>query len=133
MNWHMTHDFARTLRWFLCILIIGALLWYMFVQARPFIEGPRLTLRVSAAAPNGGRVVVLSGTARTVAALSLNDRPIFTDEGGAWSERLVLENGYTILTLRARDRFGRSALIERALVYKPAYEQAVTKNMGTKN
>lgn len=123
MSRYATYDFAWALWWLLRILCISALLWYAFVQARPFIEGPRLTLRTPVAEPVDDRLITLSGTARNVTALSLNNRPIFTDEQGRWHERLVLENGYTILTLRAEDHFGRNALLERALVYAPAYEQ----------
>ena len=34
-----------------------------------------------------------------------------------FSEAVVLENGYTVVTLRAEDRYGRSRIIEKSFVY----------------
>ena len=132
MSGYAAHDFAWAVRRLLYILLIGTLLLYVFIQARPLIEGPRLTLRAERESAES-RIVALSGTARNITALILNDRPIFTDEQGAWRERLVLENGYTILTLRAEDRFGRTAQLERALVYAPAYERTAADGSGEQN
>ena len=39
--------------------------------------------------------------------ITLNGRQIFTDKNGNFKEALVLENGYTVATLRAEDRYGR--------------------------
>jgi hypothetical protein len=58
------------------------------------------------------------GEAKNVSYLSLNGRQIFTDESGTFSEKLLLPYGYTIMTLKARDRFGRSRTYTLELVYK---------------
>ncbi len=34
-------------------------------------------------------------------------RKIYTDKDGYFKEALVLENGYTVATLQAEDRYGR--------------------------
>lgn len=39
--------------------------------------------------------------------MSLNDRQIFPDESGSFAETLVLPNGYTIMSLKAEDKFGK--------------------------
>lgn len=66
------------------------------------------------------RQVFLSGTAYNISHLWLNDRPIYTDAKGNFKEALVLENGYTISTLRAEDRYGRETKVKKEFVYVPA-------------
>ena len=47
----------------------------------------------------------------------MNGRPIVTSETGVFREPIVLENGYTIMRIEARDRFGRITFLERPFVY----------------
>jgi hypothetical protein len=101
---------------FLCILIAS----YVAFQARFLIAGPQIVLTNDPGIQHNERVVTLTGTAYNITHLWLNDRPIFTDETGHFTEALVLENGYTITTLKARDRFGRETRVEKPFVYTPA-------------
>lgn len=100
----------------LVLLIIG----YVTFQARFLIAGPQISLSEEPAIHHTTRVITLAGTAYNITHLWLNDRQIFTDEAGHFREALVLENGYTIATLKARDRFGRETRVERSFVYTPA-------------
>ena len=93
---------------------------YLSFQARYLIAGPQLTLDHEPPTSNTTRIVELTGTATNITHLWLNDRPIFTDEKGHFKEALILENGYTITTLKARDRYGRETEIVRSFVYTPA-------------
>jgi hypothetical protein len=81
---------------------------YSLYQARFLIIGPRITVTSH---ENGqvveNPVVTLSGKAKNIAKISLNDRQIFTDEQGLWSEKLIVNPGLSIMTLKASDRFGR--------------------------
>ena len=121
MSGYTHYGLARALRLALKIAIVGALALYALAQAWPLIEGPTLTLAGEDAPSTDERAMTITGVARNVTAITLNGRPIFTDEQGLFNETVVLENGYTILTLRAEDRYGRVALLERPLVYTPAY------------
>lgn len=98
-------------------MLFGA---YLSFQARYLIAGPQLILDYEPPVNNTTRVVELTGTATNITHLWLNDRPIFTDEKGHFKEALILENGYTITTLKARDRYGRETEIVRSFVYTPA-------------
>jgi hypothetical protein len=95
--------------WLLIILAVVFVIYCLF-QARFLILGPQ----VSITSHRDGMVVTspsvtLEGTARNTAWLNLNGRQIFTDEGGHWSEKLILALGPSIMTVRARDRFGRES------------------------
>ncbi|PIP55575.1 MAG: hypothetical protein CO183_02065 [Candidatus Zambryskibacteria bacterium CG_4_9_14_3_um_filter_42_9] len=92
---------------FLIILFI-LLVAYSLFQARALIIGPKISIE----SPADGKtvddpLVVISGQSKNIAWLSLNDHQIFTDEEGEWSEKLLVSPGISIMTVKARDRFGR--------------------------
>lgn len=114
---------ASTLaRFVLYALVAGLFLWYALFQARLLIAGPSLELE-PLGITHTERVVEISGLARNVSALTLNGRTIFTNDAGRFRESVVLENGYTIMTLWAEDRYGRTTKVTQPLVYTPAFAQ----------
>lgn len=113
------YPFRTLIRYWL--IILGCLLIFSFVlfQARFLITGPRIVLADPPASPGNERHVEIKGKAYNIARIWLNDRPIFTDAQGNFKEAIVLENGYTIATLRAEDRYGRTTRVTQELVYVP--------------
>jgi hypothetical protein len=102
------------------ILAIAVFVAYLIFQARLLIIGPQITLNEEIAPEHNTRMIELLGKASNITHLWLNDRQIFTDEEGNFKEALILENGYTITTLRAKDRYGRETRVVRSFVYTPA-------------
>jgi hypothetical protein len=104
------------------LLTFGGLLvvLYLIFQARFLILGPQLTLEPTHPGRHNQREVLLRGTAANITRLWLNDRQIFTDRAGNFEEAVILENGYTIMTLAAEDRYGRRTEIRREFVYHPS-------------
>lgn len=102
------------------ITLLGLIAFYVMFQARFLITGPEIILDFEPPTHQNERVVSLEGQAFNITHLWLNDRPIYTDENGHFKEALVLENGYTITTLRAKDRYGRETRVVRSFVYTPA-------------
>jgi hypothetical protein len=99
-------------------LILGAacllLLIYILFQARFLIMGPRVNIvSPQDGSSVSGQVVTVEGTASNVAWLTLNGRQIYTDESGHWTEKLLVAPGLSIMTVTARDRFGRE--IEKSI------------------
>lgn len=97
------------------LIIIG----YSIFQAQKIVRGPQITV----SSPINGAVVATSavdiiGIAKNISGISLNDRSIFIDESGNFSEKLMLYPGYNIIKLKAQDKFG--ALTEKSieLVYQ---------------
>jgi hypothetical protein len=101
------------------VIALSLIVGYIFFQARFLVAGPQIVLAAEPAVVHNDRVVTLTGHAYNITHLWLNDRQIFTDELGNFNEALVLENGYTIATLKARDRFGRETRVQRPFVYTP--------------
>jgi hypothetical protein len=100
-------------------LLLGLITTYVLFQARFLIAGPQIVLQREPNIVHNERTIYLEGVAYNITHLWLNDRQIFTDEAGHFKEALVLENGYTRATLRAKDRYGRETRVERPFVYTP--------------
>lgn len=106
----------------LATIAIGLLFVFIYLafQARFLIIGPQVVLSDPPPLVQNSRQIFLSGSAFNISRLWLNDRPIYTDAAGNFEEALVLENGYTVATLRAEDRYGRQTTITQPFVYTPA-------------
>ncbi len=114
------HFNFRSLVYGLLLASAGALvLVYVAYQARFLIQGPRLYLIEEPASVQNSQVVHMRGKASNISTISLNGRQIFTDKTGYFDEALVLENGYTIATIQATDRYGRHTSIVKEFVYTP--------------
>jgi len=92
----------------LLIILFVLLVAYSLYEARFLILGPQIWIDT----PVDGEVVHdplvnVEGRSSNIAWISLNDRQIFTDENGVWSEKLLVSEGVSIMTVSARDRFGR--------------------------
>lgn len=87
-----------------CCVIVG----YTAFESRNLLGGPILSLEE----PTNGMttkqpVVEVRGTARNIVAITLNDRPITTDESGVFSAEVPLSVGYNVTKIAVEDRFGR--------------------------
>lgn len=100
-------------------LIVLSTVGYVGFQARNLIRGPRITLspQSTATTTSHARLVTIEGSARNIVKLTFNDKEIHTDNSGAFSHTFMLEQGYSIITLTAEDRFGRVTSISRPYVY----------------
>lgn len=110
-------------------LLAAALLFYGYFQSREFLLGPRLyVLEPKNGSVVGEPAVTISGTARNVSRISLNDNQIFTDRNGVFREKLLLLPGYNILTLKAEDRFGKKTKKILELDYNPPTKEVVASS-----
>ena len=53
-------------------------------------------------------LIDVKGTANNISFISVDDRPIFLDKTGSFSEKLILSPGYNIMSIKGQDKFGRS-------------------------
>lgn len=114
------YSFRTLVRYWLTAIVLLLMILFIGFQARFLIVGPQINVTEAPEGPQNQRQITLSGTAYNISHLWLNDRTIYTDAQGNFKETIVLENGYTIATLRAQDRYGRTTEVERELVYVPA-------------
>ena len=107
-----------------CSTIVTVILFgYLIYQARFLILGPQVTLTEAGHSPITTQTVELKGTAANITHMTLNGRAIFTDQAGVFQETLVLNHGYNLITITARDRYGREHSIIREFVQQTDNDQ----------
>lgn len=101
------------------VVFAFAIFGYGFFQAKNVILGPIIKINHP---QNGASVetslVEIEGLAKNISRISMDGNQIFTDERGIFKEKLLLSYGYNIITIEARDRFGRETVKMLELVYK---------------
>jgi hypothetical protein len=113
----VTFSFRLLLVYILAGFAILLFILYVLFQARFIIEGPQIVLTSEHAQVSTERIVHIEGSARNITSMTLNGRKIYTDKYGNFKEALVLENGYTIATLQAEDRYGRKTDLIETFVF----------------
>lgn len=82
---------------------------YILFQSKNLLLGPRITV----SEPNDGatltyNLVTIKGVASNISLITIDDRPIFVDDQGNFSEKLIAPYGYSIIKVEAQDRFGKA-------------------------
>jgi hypothetical protein len=104
----MAEDGKAIIRIVVIALFALLIACYALFQARNLILGPQVS--ITAPAPGetiDSPLVTITGTAKNITYISLNDRQIFVDEKGDFSESLLASPGYNTWELEAKDKFGR--------------------------
>ncbi len=115
----------KTLRVIAVTILILFVVTYIGYQSQNFITGPSITLSGEYTPIQYEKIIVVEGSTKNIVALTANGKEIHTDEDGHFSHQLVLENGYSITTFTAKDRFGRITTVEREYVYITPTEDEV--------
>ena len=104
----MQRDFKFWLKIVLLMMLFIVLFGYSYYKTKDLILGVRLIVE---GIENGETVsrseVELSGEASRAIFLSINGREIFIDQDGKFKDSLILLPGYNIITVQARDKFGK--------------------------
>ncbi len=98
---------------FLVILIYSAF------QARKILEGPRISI----ISPRSGQVMEdplldIKGVATNVNQISLNGNLFYIDQKGNFDQKLLLSPGYNIISLDAKDKFGKQTEKKIEVVFR---------------
>lgn len=121
-------NIGALLRFGILLLVGIVFLGYLSWQGRFLLLGPSVTFSEVPATAQAERVVTLAGTADNIVRITLNDREILTTPDGYFREAIVLENGYTISTITAFDRYGRQRSYTHEFVYTPAFTAATSSS-----
>ena len=98
----------KTLKIGFIIIFVAAVGTYAAFETRNLLDGPTISVESPADGSTvSGEIVAIRGTAKNVSFLSFNGRQIYTDTAGVWNEGLLVPEGYTIIELKASDRFNR--------------------------
>jgi len=104
----------------LILLFILFIVGYGIFKAQKLFSGPKINVSSvhSGQVVTGDGSVNIEGQAQNISSISLNDRPIYVDEKGAFSEKLLLFPGYNIIKLFGKDKFGASVEKRIEMIYK---------------
>lgn len=100
-------------------LFLFLILGYSLYQSRNLLIGPVIIV----SEPKNGttvpeQLVKIAGIAKNINKITLDDRPIYVDEVGVFSEKLLLSEGYNIVKISAWDKFNKKIEKTIELVYK---------------
>ena len=104
----------------LVALYLGLLviILYVLFQARFVVLGPRIYIYTPVNNDTvASSTIMVTGNAKNVAYITLDDRPIFLDEIGNFSERVITQNGTNFIKIWAKDRFNRATEKTLRIVY----------------
>ena len=105
----MTLDAKKILKIGSLIVLSLFIIIYAFFRSKDLIFGVKIKgVNLVDGAKMTERVIEVAGNARNATLLSLNDRPISIDEKGNFKETIILNLGYNIVSLKAKDEFGKS-------------------------
>jgi len=98
------------------IVTAGIVVGYSLFETRNIWHGPQISVE----SPQNGSTVTeeiidLKGVATNAQSIFIDDRPIFIDSTGNFTEKLILAKGYNTISIQARDRFGSE--IEKVLEF----------------
>jgi hypothetical protein len=101
------------------VVVLLAISGYGYLKVRDLLLGPTIVV----SEPDNGQTfasgtIHIKGTSRNISSLSLDDRQIFTNEKGDFSEIMVLSPGYNIISLKGEDKFGKKTERTLRLVLK---------------
>jgi len=115
------HKTRKNIRIAMIVLLLLLVVGYTSYETERLITGPSIAVSSPA---NGETVststIEVTGVAKNINAISLDDRNIFIDEKGNFKEELLLSEGYNVITLKANDKFGSETEKTLEVIYKPA-------------
>lgn len=89
----------------LFLLIMICVLTY--INMREVVSGVKINAEITNS--DGKSFSNVSGFAKNATLLVLNGREISVDKNGAFDEAIALPDGYSVVTLEARDQFGKNS------------------------
>jgi hypothetical protein len=102
----MSRNALSTLKIVGYVLLGIVIVSYSLFQGWKIIVGPQIDVYSPENATTYSQALIeVSGRARNVSYINLDDRPIFTDKDGYFKEKLLLSPGLNIIKLDATDKF----------------------------
>lgn len=99
----------KNIRWwisgFLIFLLIGGIITFAYFKMNFLWKG--VTLQATIDRQPSSNIIWINGNAKNATYLSLDGREINIDRKGNFSEAIDLISGLSIITLKAKDRFGK--------------------------
>lgn len=97
------------------VFVVG----YAIFEFRWFIQGPIISIKEPVDGESfDENPIKISGEAKNISHLTLNDWPISISNKGAFEEKFLLSPGYNVLKLESQDKFGRKKTLFWEVFYQ---------------
>lgn len=90
-----------------CVALFGVIMIFSYEKMSFVFNGVKIEATLKQEV--GSSLAVVSGTAPKANFISLNGREIFIDKAGNFSETISTLPGFSVITLDAKDKFGKTA------------------------
>jgi hypothetical protein len=101
----------KNIKWWIgiisCIVLFSIIMIFGYEKMCFIWKGIEIKATIKQA--NNSPLATVSGNASKATYLVLNGREIFIDKDGNFAESIVVLPGFSIVTLNARDKFGKTA------------------------
>ncbi len=109
----------KIIRYSTICLFIVIILGYSIYQSRNIAKGPSIIITE----PENGisfnySSIIIQGKAINSTETNIDNRSIFIDEKGIFKEKYLLSPGYNIITIIAKDKFGKTIQKTLELTYE---------------
>ena len=121
----------KNLKWWLgiasCVVLFSFIGFFSYLKMSFILNGVEIQAKIER---NGdSSIATVIGKAKNATYISLNGREIYIDKDGSFKETIAFIPGYSIVTIDAIDKFGKSKEKKFPMVYKEA-SPAVAMNSG---
>lgn len=101
----------KNMKWWVgimsCVVLFSIIMVFSYEKMSFVWEGVKI--KATIAQKSDSSIATVTGNASKAIYLTLNGREIFIDKDGNFSEAIAVLPGFSIVTLNARDKFGKTA------------------------
>jgi len=110
----------KNIKWWLgtisCVALFAIIIFFGYEKMSFIWKG--VEIKATIEQKDGSSLSVVSGNASKAIYITLNGREIFLDKEGNFSESIAVLPGFSIVTLNAKDKFGKTVEKKFAIVTK---------------
>ena len=115
----MNRNAISILRFGALVLLAVIIAGYSLFQAQKILAGPVIEITTPQnGATYNSTLIEIDGKAENIAYMNLDDRQMFIDKDGNFSEKILLSPGYNVVKIDAWDKFGKQTEKKLELVLK---------------
>jgi len=98
------------------------------------LYGPQIVLETTTGAITVyDELVEIRGTVKNVVEITLSGRPVFIDDSGLFTEKVLLAEGVNRFVFEARDKFDNTKRQVLQVVYQPREDKQRSLNIDKEN
>lgn len=90
-----------------CVILFAVIMVFSYEKMCFLFKGVKIEARIEQ--KDTSSLALIKGVAAKATYITLNGREIFIDKNGNFSESIAMLPGFSIVTLNARDKFGKTA------------------------